>query len=283
VLASASFDKGTPAGTPTQPDYGVYLATTWSAGITCTPDFPTAALDMPTQYPAVFYDWTDMAAPRNPQIVGLVTWMVNSIKDGVLLDIGCMGAHGRTGTLLAMLLVEIEGLKAQEAIDQVRERHCKNAIETLAQEDYIFGWAGEPKPVRKTIASESAQLPLLAGAPAQFTTVGGFEYKNRKNNGTTWPTDKQGRQALKKLRRERRLDWKETIQQERATCLNIGTEWSVYRKQVLEPNALIWECLRCATVDRSFLASTLPTPAKKDMYCRECKKYGEHQRPRGLD
>jgi hypothetical protein len=47
-----------------------------------------------------------------------------------------MGAHGRTGTLLACLLV-LQGSGAQEAIRLVRKSHCFNAIETSSQEIFV--------------------------------------------------------------------------------------------------------------------------------------------------
>ena len=53
-----------------------------------------------------------------------------------VLEIGCHGAHGRTGTLLAAIIV-YQGATAEEAIDQVRSEHCSHAIETKSQEMLI--------------------------------------------------------------------------------------------------------------------------------------------------
>ena len=49
---------------------------------------------------------------------------------------GCFGAHGRTGTLLASILV-YEGYTATDAINKVRKDYCDRAIENKKQEDLI--------------------------------------------------------------------------------------------------------------------------------------------------
>jgi hypothetical protein len=49
----------------------------------------------------------------------------------------CIGGHGRTGTCLASFLIAIGDQSDEEAIKTVRTVHCKNAIETFAQEKYL--------------------------------------------------------------------------------------------------------------------------------------------------
>ena len=54
------------------------------------------------------------------------------------LEIACYGGHGRTGTLLACLLVSISADNtAKKSIDRVRKEYCDSAIETKTQEDLI--------------------------------------------------------------------------------------------------------------------------------------------------
>ncbi len=57
-------------------------------------------------------------------------------KKGQIL-VCCMGSHGRTGTAMACLMVASNLWTASEAIDYVRRNHCKEAVETNAQETYI--------------------------------------------------------------------------------------------------------------------------------------------------
>ena len=60
-----------------------------------------------------------------------------------LLPIGrvvccCVGGHGRTGTALAALMIATDpNISAADAIKNVRELHCKNAIESATQESYL--------------------------------------------------------------------------------------------------------------------------------------------------
>ena len=291
VVVSASFDKSTPASYDQTPDFGVYLATTWGASITTTPDFPTEELGMKTVYPCLFYNWTDMKAPRDARIVELVGWMKTTIESGKIIDIGCVGAHGRTGTMLALLLIDIEGLGAKEAIAAVKERHCSHAIETWEQEDYIYGWAGEPKPARPKAAARDIALgrtPEYAGRTGGHITMAtGFEYQNRGTNQTAAATknEKGERQRLKKLRRWRRLDWKEKVADEHAKCLNEGRKWAEYRRSVIEAGKDLWECLACANIESFYSTEKVEKFVEKqvELYCKDCKKYGTHGRPRGLD
>ncbi len=46
----------------------------------------------------------------------------------------CMGGHGRTGTALASMLVEVEGMSPKDAIAKVRQSYCSHAVESQSQE-----------------------------------------------------------------------------------------------------------------------------------------------------
>ena len=55
------------------------------------------------------------------------------------VDVGCIGAHGRTGTILAIMAV-IDGagkVTASEAVKWVRSTYCHEAVETLQQEWFV--------------------------------------------------------------------------------------------------------------------------------------------------
>lgn len=81
-------------------------------------------------------DWADMKEPP----VTLEFWreLWNLVpQDGHTLFC-CVGGHGRTGTALAaMMIADNPAMSADEAIKTVRKLHCQNAIESLAQEDYL--------------------------------------------------------------------------------------------------------------------------------------------------
>lgn len=47
-----------------------------------------------------------------------------------------MGGHGRTGTLLSMLLCA-QGVTPPESIERVRKNHCTKAVENSKQAEYV--------------------------------------------------------------------------------------------------------------------------------------------------
>ena len=57
-----------------------------------------------------------------------------------------MAGHGRTGTMLACLLVEVEGLAPDEAIKQARQRYCSRVVESEAQIETVYRYAGLEPP-----------------------------------------------------------------------------------------------------------------------------------------
>lgn len=85
-------------------------------------------------------DWPDQQAPL---AVPLRFWhsavrlMARELPKGGHVIITCTGGHGRTGTCLASILLAHSERSATNVIDYIRETHCQDAIETLAQEEYL--------------------------------------------------------------------------------------------------------------------------------------------------
>jgi len=78
-------------------------------------------------------DWPDMTAPN---YVPIQFWVkLRSVLSGNVA-VACFGAHGRTGTCIAAILIA-DGRSAKEAIEVVRVNHCTRAIETIEQERYL--------------------------------------------------------------------------------------------------------------------------------------------------
>ncbi len=99
--------------------------------------------------------WKDGTAPELP----LEFWseLSRSLPEGNVY-IGCLGAHGRTGTALACLRLQYTpDIGPAACIAEVRSTHCDQAIETQAQIDYIYQIAAElglvdpPETVRPTV------------------------------------------------------------------------------------------------------------------------------------
>jgi protein-tyrosine phosphatase len=95
------------------------------------------------RWPFVLVGWPDRGVIATEVAVDIVQYMLAQLKAGLVIDTGCAGAHGRTGTLLAMLLIEAEGLDPEAAIIAVRQRHCHKAIESDVQVRAIFNFAGK--------------------------------------------------------------------------------------------------------------------------------------------
>ena len=86
---------------------------------------------------AVHIKWPDRdIIPVNYLHTAVVFCHGTVADNSKVLEIGWHGAHGRTGTLLAAIIV-YQGATAEEAIDQVRSEHCSHAIETKSQEMLI--------------------------------------------------------------------------------------------------------------------------------------------------
>jgi len=102
------------------PDFGVYLDERWQP-----------------PWPHVRLDWPDFGVPqdRGPVLEGLRR-ALDLARDGRRVEIGCWGAHGRTGTALATLAV-LTGLPRDDAVSWVRATYCTRAVETAEQEAFV--------------------------------------------------------------------------------------------------------------------------------------------------
>ncbi len=105
--------------------------------------------------PCVGIAWPDRGVPvldRN--------WWASLAKafPGIKGDIGlcCLGGHGRTGTMLAILASLLGKVKKGECpVDWVRERYCTSAVESERQLDYVERITG-----RKVFAEPSDAVRL---------------------------------------------------------------------------------------------------------------------------
>ena len=110
-------------------------------------------LSKPVGPPTLRLDWPDRGIPPVhpetlwPALLTTVQGMAKEKADRLLSEgkettplhvaFSCVGAHGRTGTALAALLVLV-GLTGQAATTLVRSTHCEEAIEGKLQEEYIL-------------------------------------------------------------------------------------------------------------------------------------------------
>ena len=119
-LWAVSFDGDDPYGRDRTPDFGVYLDDKWAP---------------PWAHSKVF--WPDFGVP--PDVAALreqLTSVLRRAAAGDRVEIGCLGAHGRTGTALACLAI-IDGHDPDSAVDWVRTNYCEGAVETPEQEAFV--------------------------------------------------------------------------------------------------------------------------------------------------
>lgn len=94
------------------------------------------------RWPFMLVDWPDHGIINVALADKVVQFIRTEMKQGKVIDVGCAGAHGRTGTLLAMLLIDEEELHPAAAIRAVRKRHCDKCVESDSQIKAIFGFGG---------------------------------------------------------------------------------------------------------------------------------------------
>jgi hypothetical protein len=117
-------------------DFGFYLDDLWTGNrITASPgiDLPvTARKPRLIHYPCI-----DQGAPGDiKSFYAMMEWILEQASKGLHVDIGCMGGHGRTGLVLASLLV-IQGMDPWDAIKKIRTDYCQEAVESYTQEQFV--------------------------------------------------------------------------------------------------------------------------------------------------
>lgn len=141
LIVHASADRDAPANWKRNiadvPDLGVYLYSGWVRDEL----YATPGLEVPwgiaASWPMAWLDWPDFSIPDDPDDALIAAqWILDNLAAGKRVETGCMGGHGRTGTMLALLLV-LQGVKPGTAIERVRTTYCDEAIEGNKQIDLI--------------------------------------------------------------------------------------------------------------------------------------------------
>ena len=108
--------------------YGLYLDARWA---------PT--------WPADVIAWPDFGLPAEPDVAARqITDAFLRARRGELVEVGCLGGSGRTGTVLACMAV-LSGVPPAEAVPWVRAAYRQEAVETADQEAWVrwfAGWSG---------------------------------------------------------------------------------------------------------------------------------------------
>lgn len=100
-------------------------------------------------WPAELIAWPDFGVPAEPEIAaGQIKEAFRRAGRGELVEVGCLGGSGRTGTVLSCMAV-LAGVPPAEAVLWVRAAYRQEAVETGEQEAWVqwfAGWAAGTRP-----------------------------------------------------------------------------------------------------------------------------------------
>jgi len=107
----------------------------------------------------IHFGVSDMHAPEDvARFKKMIGWLAKQITHGKKVHVGCIGGHGRTGTVLSALVAVL--LKEKDAIQWVRKHYCAKAVESTAQVDFLVKHYGVSRvPGHKTGASSHGASP----------------------------------------------------------------------------------------------------------------------------
>ena len=112
-----------PDGPP--PQFGLYLAMQEPA---------------PMPWPSRWLLWQDFRLPADDVVARDAFEQVLERADVLRVEVACAGGIARTGTALACLAI-LDGIPAADAVDYIRQRYHRRAVETPAQRRYVAGFA----------------------------------------------------------------------------------------------------------------------------------------------
>ena len=130
----------------------------WILLDTCALDY-FSLLDT-RRFPLLVVSVRDGHPPTREQMDGIIKF-IRSFGPEPRILISCIGAHGRTGTVLAiwMHLNQPKG----DPVLRVRKEYCRKAVETAEQAKFVYSYLGL-KPNRKVLSRlESLERERLFG------------------------------------------------------------------------------------------------------------------------
>ena len=105
--------------------FGLYLDARWQ---------PT--------WPADLIEWRDFGLPEDGESAAQkIEGAFRRARQGELVEVGCLGGSGRTGTVLACMAV-LAGIPPEKAVAWVRHAYKPEAVETTEQEEWVLWFAG---------------------------------------------------------------------------------------------------------------------------------------------
>ena len=211
----ASSHHSTRAKDELQPTLGFYLDDIWR------PDCL-----------AIMVPWTDHGLPRikYETVAQTIVNTFEKAKSGEIVEVGCIGGHGRTGTVLACFAI-LAGVKAKNAVSWVQKNYCKNAIESDLQEWFPLwfdAWHKGKKPPAKPVVKTWTKSTTTQSPGATQKTVGTSSVIHTESGPIVVPGTST------------------TAEQERWKSLKVGTCVECKRDLTLDtskPDVRRWRCI----------------------------------------
>ena len=92
-------------------------------------------------WPADLIEWQDFGLPEDAESAArMIEAAFMRARRGELVEVGCLGGIGRTGTVLACMAV-LAGVPAAKAVAWVRDAYNPAAVETAEQENWVRWFA----------------------------------------------------------------------------------------------------------------------------------------------
>lgn len=103
----------------------------------------------------------EMAAPESlDRTAGFVRRLVEMLARGEKVVVHCRGGVGRAGLMAACTLLQIgSAASAGGAIEEVRRRRCRRAVESASQVRFIEKYAAELKAERRSLGVAAPEAP----------------------------------------------------------------------------------------------------------------------------
>lgn len=103
----------------------------------------------------LYYPITDFSVLPNDVLEEIATRIISRIHAGKKVGIFCMGGHGRTGYVASVVLGK---LGYADPIGYLREKYCKNAVESTSQVNHIAAIFNKPELAEKYAVKEDYPL-----------------------------------------------------------------------------------------------------------------------------
>jgi hypothetical protein len=152
------------------PDLGIYLAESWDRlfniiTVRGKPQHFEMLQEASLLYPYLIVEWSDGQSLPEKQLSILVNGIISNLHEGKKVEIGCMGGHGRTGTLAACVIGKEMGWNARETIKYLRDTYCDEAVETRVQIEAVDDFLGmvlSDEEVLKLVPLKSYMMPVTS-------------------------------------------------------------------------------------------------------------------------